>query len=302
MRMATHSDDVAPSGSELVRMFARELSDVGNVVETPCASMRVEPPAPRSRYQLGERVGQSGIAELFRGRLLGAEGFARDVAIKRALPGVAGRAAVFVDQALLASELVHPNIVQVLDFDRDADGRHFLVMEVVDGENLDALRASGPLPPSMINFIVTEILRGLGYAHDRGAVHGDLSSSNVQLSWQGAVKVSELSGDPLGARHDLFAVGKMMLELFAGLPAVPPDLEAVATKLLARGYATAGQAIAELVECRDVSRDGRGELVRLLAQRFRGVACRPVDAPSPIRYVVSTFAVAAAGWLAACAY
>jgi hypothetical protein len=302
-----HPDDVAPSGIELARMFARELSDVGNMVDADRAPVK-EPTPSIPRYLLGERLGQRSIAQVFRGTLIGAEGFARDVAIRRALAGAPERAEMFIDDALLASQLVHPNIVQVFDFDRDGEGHHFLVMELVDGTSLDSLRDTGPLPPSMINFIMTETLRGLGYAHDLLAVHGKLCLRDVLLSWQGAVKLSDFTalGGPLDARSDLFAVGAMMRKLLSGQPHVPPDLEAVAMKLLERdpggGYATAEQAIADLVSCRDVARDGRGELVRLLAERCRGVVARTVVARSRIPYLVASIAVTAAGWLAACSY
>jgi serine/threonine protein kinase len=338
---ATPGDNFAPSGVELVRMFARELFDIGNMLETVRAPARKEASShAASRYQIGQRLGLGGMAEVFRGTMVGAEGFAREVAIKRVLPGfstVPQFATMFVEEARIASQLVHPNIVQVLDFDRDAEGRHFLVMEFVEGRDLDALRDTGPLPPSMINFVVTEALRGLGYAHNlpvpkqgmRGLVHRDVSPHNVLLSWEGAVKVSDFgiakareataatastmikgktgymspeqaNGEQLDGRSDLFAVGVIMWELLTGQslfvgttqeaiaqiffrpipkpstlrPGVPPDLEAVTMRLLERDrnarYATAEQAIADLSNCRDLPRDGRGELVRLLAERFPG--------------------------------
>src|SRR5262249_53945611 len=124
----------------------------------------------------------------------GAEGFARDVAIKRVLPGLsdAGQfGAMFVTEARIASQLSHANIVHVIDFDRDDDGRLFLAMELVDGKDLDAILEAGPVPPSIAAFAITEVLRGLGHAHDRGVIHRDVSPRNVLVSWDGAVKVSD---------------------------------------------------------------------------------------------------------------
>lgn len=195
------------------------------------------------------------MAEVFVGSAVGAEGFSRKVAIKRVLPGFsdnAGFAKMFVSEAQISAQLVHPNIVSVVDFDRDAEGRLFLVMELVDGKDLDALIATGLLPPRVVIYVVGEVLRGLGFAHDlpmgtgmRGIVHRDVSPHNVLMSWEGAVKVSDFgiakaraaseataslfikgkpaymspeqaNGQPLDGRSDLFAVGVMLWEMLVG--------------------------------------------------------------------------------------
>src|SRR5580765_6432619 len=149
-----------------------------------------------SKYRLDARLGGGGMAEVFVGSTIGAEGFSRKVAIKRVLPGFSDNPAfaqMFVAEAQISARLVHPNIVSVLDFDRDAEGRLFLVMELIDGKDLDALIGSGMLPWPVVIFVIGEILRGLGFAHDlpagsdlRGIVHRDISPHNVLLSWEGA--------------------------------------------------------------------------------------------------------------------
>ena len=195
------------------------------------------------------------MAEVFLGSAMGAEGFQRRVAIKRVLPGYSDNAAfaqMFVAEARISSQLVHPNIVSVFDFDRDADGRLFLVMELVEGKDLDALVSLGPLPVPVVIYVIGEVLRGLGFAHDlpvgagmRGIVHRDVSPHNVLLSWEGAVKVSDFgiakareassatasqlikgkpaymspeqaNGQGLDGRSDLFAVGVMLWEMLVG--------------------------------------------------------------------------------------
>ena len=164
------------------------------------------------KYRLDARLGGGGMAEVFLGSTVGAEGFSRRVAIKRVLPGYSDNpqfAKMFTDEARISSRLAHPNIVSVVDFDRDADGRLFLVMELVEGRDLDSLVQSGPLPYPVVIFIIGEVLRGLGHAHDlpvvpdsavmgsetirsmRGIVHRDVSPHNVLLSWEGEVKVSD---------------------------------------------------------------------------------------------------------------
>jgi len=195
------------------------------------------------------------MAEVFVGSTVGAEGFSRKVAIKRVLPGYsdhAGFAQMFVSEAQISAQLLHPNVVSVLDFDRDADGRLFLVMELVEGKDLDALIGTGLLPYPAVIYVVGEILRGLGFAHDlpmgtglRGIVHRDISPHNVLMSWEGAVKVSDFgiakvraaseatasvfikgkpaymspeqaNGQRLDGRSDLFAVGVMLWEMLVG--------------------------------------------------------------------------------------
>jgi serine/threonine-protein kinase len=207
------------------------------------------------KYRLERRLGGGGMAEVFAGSTLGAEGFSRKVAIKRVLPGFSdnpGFAQMFVAEAQISAQLVHPNIVSVLDFDRDDGGRLFLVMELVDGVDLAALLASGPLPFPVVVFVIAEVLRGLGFAHDlpsgsgmRGIVHRDVSPHNVLVSWVGAVMVSDFgiakaraaseatasalikgkpaymspeqaNGERLDGRSDLFAAGAILWEMLAG--------------------------------------------------------------------------------------
>ena len=160
-----------------------------------------------AKYQLDHRLGGGGMAEVFIAHTVGAEGFSRKVAIKRVLPGFSDNPAfakMFVDEARISARLQHPNVVSVLDFDRDPEGRLFLVIEFIKGKNLDALMSTGLLPFPVAIFVTSEILRGLGYAHDlpitagqpgtdgmRGIVHRDVSPHNVLLSWEGALKVSD---------------------------------------------------------------------------------------------------------------
>src|SRR5438874_9950643 len=136
------------------------------------------------------------MAEVFLGSMVGAEGFSRKVAIKRVLPGFSDNPSfgqMFVAEAQISAQLQHPNIVSVLDFDRDSENRLFLVMELVEGRDLDALVSTGLLPYPVVIFLISEVLRGLGHAHDlpvgtgstgiRGIVHRDVSPHNVLLSW-----------------------------------------------------------------------------------------------------------------------
>jgi len=348
---ATHGDGYQPSGLEIVQTYASKLLNIGNMLETVrSAKPSMTGSGSKLRYQLGERLGVGGMAEVFRGTTVGAEGFSREVAIKRVAPGMSvipKFASMFIQEANLAAELQHPNIVAVIDFDRDPEGRLFLVMEYVDGRDLACLMRTGALPFSVVNFIMSEVLRGLGYAHDppktnlRGLVHRDVSPHNVLLAFSGAIKVSDFgiakareateatasstikgkvaymspeqaNGESLDGRSDLFAVGIMLWEMlttqalfdlrtteatlsqlfFRPIPAprtirpdVPVDLEAIAMRLLERErsarYAKAEDVIEDLARCVHAPRNGRSELVRLLAERFPGeCVARPSSAPA----------------------
>ncbi len=256
---ATPTDGLHADGLAIVRDVARELTQGDNMLETirtPRPSPDgTSPPKSESRYKMLDKLGAGGMAEVFLATQAGVEGFAKRVAIKRVLAGlseVPAFATMFVSEAKLTSQLAHPNIVTVLDFSRDDDGRLFLVMEYVHGRDLAALLDTGPLPPSLTIYIVVELLRGLGYAHDvvdpstqsRGLVHRDVSPHNVLLSYEGAVKVSDFglakarsasgnvrtdtvrgkpsymspeqcNGEVLDGRSDLFAVGVMLWEMLA---------------------------------------------------------------------------------------
>jgi eukaryotic-like serine/threonine-protein kinase len=176
-------------------------------------------------YRLGERLGAGGMAEVFRAARLCAEGVECTVAIKRIRPELAHHerfVQMFIREAQLLGRLLHSNIVNVLGLERDADVQLFLVMEYVDGTDLDKLLDGGPLPYAVIVFIVAEILSGLGHAHRLDVVHRDLSPHNVLLSWEGGVKVAGLepreqaNGQPLDGRSDLFAVGILVWEMLTG--------------------------------------------------------------------------------------
>jgi serine/threonine protein kinase len=290
------------------------------------------------RYSLGRLIGGGGMAEVFEATAHGAEGFARPVAIKRMLPTLSLDPAfgqMFVNEARIASLLHHEHVVSVLDFDRDAEGRFFLVMELVRGIDLRKLAGSGPLPWGVIALILSQVLDGLGYAHELerngrplGIVHRDVSPHNVMISWDGAAKVVDFGiakavaatgasrsnslkgkmaymspeqahGLELDGRSDVFAVGVMAHELATGQklfggqteaevmarlltqpigwprqarPDIPPDLEAVIMRMLARDrdqrYPSAQAAHEALLATSAI--DPRAQIVLrdLLRQRF----------------------------------
>lgn len=144
------------------------------------------------------------MAEVFVGEAESIEGFTKQVAIKRVLPHLAENKkflAMFLDEARLSLRLNHANIAQVFDLGHSAN-TYFIVMEYVDGTNLkflmEFLRHTGEfMPLELACFLVTEICRGLSYAHGLedsegrklGIVHRDVSPPNILLSKEGEVKL-----------------------------------------------------------------------------------------------------------------
>jgi serine/threonine-protein kinase len=166
-----------------------------------------KPPAPRpvrfGKYQLVEKLGQGGMAEVWKARIVGPAGFQRTLVVKRILPHLVEDAhfvQMFVAEARLSARLNHANIVQVFELG-NVEGEYFLAMEYVRGRDLvrllKAQAGRGNLDPGLGAYVVREVCRALGYAHglvdDRGQplriIHRDVSPSNIMLAFDGAVKL-----------------------------------------------------------------------------------------------------------------
>ena len=166
------------------------------------------PPKPKNvfgRYVLMDRLGEGGMAEVYTAVVHGAEGFRRTFVIKRLRPEMARHEEVvtaFIDEANLASSLVHTNIVPVFDFGKVGD-EYFIAQEYILGRDLGRLnrraleREAKPLPLAQIFYVAHETLKALDYAHSRiGAdgkplrlVHRDVSPNNILVSGRGEVKL-----------------------------------------------------------------------------------------------------------------
>ncbi|MBN8616459.1 MAG: serine/threonine protein kinase [Deltaproteobacteria bacterium] len=156
-------------------------------------------------YTLHEKLGQGGMAVVYRGERLGEAGFKKRVAIKRILPQYRRDASLlerFAAEARTNARLDHPNLVQVLDFGIDPEP--YLALELIEGVSLSQvmqrLLARGEkLDVSAMLFISAEVANGLDHAHRKrgddgtplGIVHRDMSPQNVLISNEGAVKVSD---------------------------------------------------------------------------------------------------------------
>jgi eukaryotic-like serine/threonine-protein kinase len=168
------------------------------------------------RYRLLERLGQGGMAEVFKAKSYGVEGFEKVVVIKRILPELAQSdefVALFIHEAKLAVRLSHANIVQVFDLGlapgtvvggMPQPDAYYMAMEYVSGLDLATLlarcrRSAIKMPIEMAVYVAAEVAKGLDHAHRRrdeqnqplNIVHLDVSPQNVLLSLEGEVKVTD---------------------------------------------------------------------------------------------------------------
>ncbi len=160
-----------------------------------------------TRYELLDRIGVGGMAEIFRGKAVAAGGFEKPVAIKRILPHLSQDprfVELLIAEAKVLSLLKHRNIVQIFDVGLGDDGQYFLVMEYVDGKDLGAVQRGlestrRGLPFDLCLHIGADICEALEHAHtSRGPdgkpmslVHRDVSPSNVLLSRAGEIKLTD---------------------------------------------------------------------------------------------------------------
>ena len=158
------------------------------------------------QYVLEEHIATGGMAQVYKARMLGMEGFQKTVAIKRILPHLTSNeefVKMFVDEAKLAAQLNHPNIIHIYDLGKISRS-HYIAMEFIEGRDLrsilDRCRERGVEFPVPVALHVTHLLAGaLDYAHkkrdfenrDLGLVHRDVSPQNVLISAEGEIKLCD---------------------------------------------------------------------------------------------------------------
>jgi serine/threonine protein kinase len=158
------------------------------------------------KYQLLEVIGHGGMAEVFKAKSYGVEGFEKLLVIKRILPKFANNIRfvdMFINEAKISVSLNHANVVQVFDLGKVGDS-YFIAMEYVHGMDLAAVirsckKLGRQVPMELIAFIGSEVAKGLDYAHRRrdnnleplNIIHRDISPHNIIISFEGEVKITD---------------------------------------------------------------------------------------------------------------
>ncbi len=194
------------------------------------------------RYRIIGLIGRGGMGEVYRADDLK---LGQPVALKF-LPERLSKDRALLDrffaEVRTARQVAHPNVCRVYDIG-EADGRHFLSMEYVDGEDLASLlRRIGRLPPDKALELSRQLCAGLSAAHDRGILHRDLKPANVMVDGRGRARImdfglavavdegadtntggtlaymapEQFGGKGASVRSDLYALGLVLYELYTG--------------------------------------------------------------------------------------
>jgi len=198
-----------------------------------------------SRYEIIKTIGEGGMANVYLAKDTILD---RNVAIK-VLRGDLANDEKFVRrfqrEALSASSLTHPNIVEIYDVGED-DGDYYIVMEYIDGKNLkQMLKKRGKLTTAEVVDIMLQITSAMGVAHDGLIIHRDLKPQNILIKDDGEAKITDFgiamalnatqltqTNSAMGSVHyfppeqangkgstlksDVYSLGIMMYELLTG--------------------------------------------------------------------------------------
>ena len=175
------------------------------------------------RYTLMGKIAVGGMAEIWLSRQAGPKGFEKMVVIKKILDSFCqddGFVEMFLDEARTASQLNHPNVVQVYDLGEHKQA-YFIAMEYLAGETVAKVARAGakegaPLPYTFAARIVADAAAGLGYAHSKRSlsgqplniVHRDVSPQNLILTYEGQLKVLDFGVARAANRATLTEEGK----------------------------------------------------------------------------------------------
>ena len=161
-------------------------------------------PIPFGNYFLLEKLNTGGMAEVYKAKTFGVEGFERIVAVKKILPTIAEDKefiSMFIDEAKIAVQLQHANIAQIFDLG-NINGDYYIAMEYVAGHDLRVIfdrcvRTNQKLDIGCVCYIISKICEGLDYAHNKkdasgepmNIIHRDISPQNILISYDGDCKL-----------------------------------------------------------------------------------------------------------------
>jgi serine/threonine-protein kinase len=137
------------------------------------------------QYRLERQIGEGGMAKVYLARH---PRLKRPSALKMLKPHIASDEIIerFEREVQLASQLDHPNTIEIYDYGRTSEGLFYYVMEYLDGETLDQLvAANGPMPIGRAIHVLRQVCAALREAHGRGLVHRDIKPHNIMLCQRG---------------------------------------------------------------------------------------------------------------------
>ena len=137
------------------------------------------------QYTLEKQIGEGGMGRVFKARH---EFLKRPTAIKLLKPELVDRLSIarFEREASLASQLTHPNTIDIYDYGVTPEGVFFFVMEYIEGLSLaELVQQFGPVPSARVVYLLKQIADSLVEAHDRGLIHRDLKPQNIMICHRG---------------------------------------------------------------------------------------------------------------------